>query len=430
MTGAGNGRAGPDRRDRRDPVLVVGAGPVGLTAAILLANRGLPVTVLEAEPEPRTDWRASTFHAATLELLDHAGVVEQMHAEGLVVPRYQLRDRRHGLVAEFDFSALADVTRYPYRLQLNQQRLVGILLERLARRSDVSVRFGARVESVRADGDGVEAVLGTGAGTGQRRVRGSYLVGADGAASAVRKSLGIRFDGITYPQRFCIVSVAEQLDELVPGIAPVAYLADPDEWLFLLRTPESWRVVFPVPADEPAEHATDLAVIARRLQGVADHPPGYRVIDRQLYPVHQRVAETLRVGPVLLAGDAGHINSPLGGMGLNSGLHDAVDLAIRLARVWYGDTDGSGGPDAELDAYSARRRAVALEFVRADTHRNTVMLAERDEAVRARNRRELAEVAADPVRAREWMMRASMLAPVRAHGIGARPGAPTEGSQG
>lgn len=409
-------------------MLVVGAGPVGLTAAILLANRGLPVTVLEAEPVPRTDWRASTFHAATLELLDHAGVVEQMHAEGLVVPRYQLRDRRHGLVAEFDFSALADVTRYPYRLQLNQQRLVGILLDRLARRGDVSVRFGARVASVRTDSGGVWAVLRTGAG--EELVRGSYLVGADGAASAVRKSLGVRFDGITYPQRFCIVSVAERLDELVPGVAPVAYVADPEEWLFLLRTPESWRVVFPVPEGEPAEHATDPAVIARRLQAVAEHPPGYRVIDRQLYPVHQRVAETLRVGRVLLAGDAGHINSPLGGMGLNSGIHDAVDLAIRLARVWYGDTGGDSGVDAELDAYSARRRAVALEFVRADTHRNTVMLAERDEAVRARNRRELAAVAADPVRAREWMMRASMLAPVRAHGIGARPGAVSEGGLG
>jgi 2-polyprenyl-6-methoxyphenol hydroxylase-like FAD-dependent oxidoreductase len=400
-------------RPAADPVLVVGAGPVGLTAAAVLANRGLDVEVVEASPEPRTDWRASTFHAATLELLEQVGVVEQMHGEGLTVPRYQFRDRRDGLVAEFDFGMIADETRYPYRLQLNQQRLVGILLDRLASRSNVRIDFGTRLVDFDQDADGVNATV---AGVdGEHRRRGSFLLGADGAASTVRGVLGVDFEGLTYPQRFMIVSVQERFDELIPGLAQVAYVADPEEWLFFLRTPESWRVVLPVPAEEDDETAQDPASILARLTAVA--PADYHIVDRQLYGVHQRVAGRFRIGRALLLGDAAHINSPLGGMGLNSGIHDAVDAGIRLARVQYGD----GDLEAELAAFEVRRRTVAVEYVRADTHRNTVMLAERDEDARARNRAEMAATAADPQRARAWLMRASLLAAVRAQGIGARP---------
>lgn len=398
-------------------VVVVGAGPVGLTAATLLSNRGVPVTVLEAAPEPQTDWRASTFHAATLELLTQAGVVEEMHAVGLPVARYQLRDRRLGVVAEFDFGLLRDETQFPYRLQVNQQRLVVMLLERLAGRRGVSIRFDAEVVGVDVRGDGVDAFVRRAGGS--ELVSGSFLIGADGAASTVRKSLDIAFEGMTYPQQFLIVTIEEQLDELIPDLAHVAYVADPDEWLFLLRTPDSWRIVFPVPPGEDPRRATSEQTLQRRLQGVAPQPQGYGILDRQIYGVHQRVAETFSVGPALLAGDAAHINSPLGGMGLNSGIHDAVDAAIRIARIWYGD---AADPAAELESYAERRRTVALEYVRADTHRNTVMLQERDDAVRERNRQEMRQIAADPQRAREWLLRASMLAPVRAQGIGVRPG--------
>lgn len=394
-----------------DPVVVVGAGPVGLTVATLLSNRGVPVTVLEAAQEPQTDWRASTFHSATLELLAQAGVVEEMHALGIAVPRYQLRDRREGLIAEFDFRLLRDETQFPYRLQLNQQRLVGILLSRLSTRTDAHIRLGSRVTGVHNHKDHVDVTVATSCGTD--KLQASFVVGADGAGSTVRKSLGIPFEGMTYPQRFLIVSVTEELDELIPGLAQVAYVADPEEWLFLLRTPDSWRVVLPVAAGESDEHATDIDVLRERLQGISPYPPGYGILDRQVYPVHQRVAETLHVERVILAGDAGHINSPLGGMGLNGGIHDAVDAAIRLARIWHGDSD-----ESELVTYSARRRTVAIDYVRADTHRNTMMLAERDDEVRARNRQEMSAIAADPVRAKEWLMRASMLAAVREQGIG------------
>jgi 2-polyprenyl-6-methoxyphenol hydroxylase-like FAD-dependent oxidoreductase len=395
------------------PVIVAGAGPVGMTAAAARAGAGIPTVVIEATPEPQPDWRASTFHAATLELLDELGITERMCAEGLVVPRYQFRDRADGLIAEFDLTLLAEETRFPYRLQLNQQRLVRFLYDRLLADGAVQLRFGTRLSTVDQDAGGVEVGLET--PDGPQRLRGSYLIGADGAASTVRKHLGVAFDGFTYPQRFLIVSTPVDMREQVPGIAEVNYVADPVQWLFILRTPEAWRVLWPVPAGTSTEEATAPDEIQRQLSGVAPRPGGYPVSDHQIYNVHQRVAETFRTGRVMLIGDAAHVNSPVGGVGLNSGIHDAMDLTRRLARILHDGTD----PDAELDTFAACRRRVALEYVQADTQRNTDRLAETDPQVRRNNQRELAGLAADPDRARAWLRRVSLLESVRRFGIGA-----------
>jgi 3-(3-hydroxy-phenyl)propionate hydroxylase len=394
------------------PVVVVGAGPVGMTAAASLARRGVPVVVVEADPEPRPDWRASTFHAATLELLEDIDITDRMHDEGLVVPRYQYRDRREGLVAEFDLTLLADETKYPYRLQINQQRLVRFLYERL--RGEADLRFGTRFVAAEQDDGGVEVTVET--ADGPYTLRGSHLIGADGAGSTVRKAMGVAFEGHTYAERFLIVSTPVDISERLPGIAEVNYVSDPEEWLFILHTPESWRVLWPVPPQVPQEEATRPEVMQATLQALAPLPGGYPIIDHQIYSVHQRVAATFRRGNMFLVGDAAHINSPIGGVGLNSGIHDAMDLTRRLAR---------GGSDPELDTFAEYRRRVAMEYVRADTDRNTRQIAERDEATRRRNHDELRATAADPDRARAYLRRVSLLESVRRFGIGA----PTKGSR-
>jgi 2-polyprenyl-6-methoxyphenol hydroxylase-like FAD-dependent oxidoreductase len=392
------------------PVVVVGAGPVGMTAAASLARRGVPVVVVEADPEPRPDWRASTFHAATLELLEDIDITDRMHDEGLVVPRYQYRDRRKGLVAEFDLTLLADETKYPYRLQINQQRLVRFLYERL--RGEADLRFGTRFVAAEQDGAGVAVTVETTGGP--YTLRASHLIGADGAGSTVRKAMGVAFEGHTYAERFLIVSTPVDIGAQLPGIAEVNYVADPEEWLFILHTPESWRVLWPVPPEVPQEEATRPEVMQAALQALAPLPGGYPIIDHQIYSVHQRVAATFRRGNMFLVGDAAHINSPIGGVGLNSGIHDAMDLTRRLAR---------GGTGADLDTFADVRRRVAMEYVRADTDRNTRQIAERDEATRRRNHAELRATAADPDRARAYLRRVSLLESVRRFGIGA----PTKG---
>jgi len=399
------------------PIVVVGGGPVGMTAAAALATEGLPVVLVELSPEPRPDWRASTFHAATLELLETIDITDRMHAEGLVVPRYQFRDRNEGLVAEFDFRLLADETRFPYRLQLNQQHLVRMLAERLRDDPCVQLRFGTMLTGLEITADGARLALS--GPDGDTELLASYVVGADGPRSAVRGALGVPFEGFTYAERFAITSTSVDLQELLPDIGHVNYVADPQEWLFILRTPESWRVVWPVPDGLSTEEASDPERLQSQLQGVAPYEPGYPVIDHQVYNVHQRVAASFRVGPVLLAGDAAHINSPLGGVGLNSGIHDAMDAARRLGRI--AKDPAATAVEAELVAYDRVRRTVAVEYVQADTQRNTDRLRETDDAVRRKHQDDMRATAADPRRARAYIRRVSLLESVRRFGIGTPP---------
>lgn len=405
--------AAPVSTDR--PVVVVGGGPVGMTAAATLVHEGLPVVLVELNPEPRPDWRASTFHAATLELLERIDITGQMHAEGLVVPRYQFRDRRDGLIAEFDFGLLADETRFPYRLQLNQQHLVRMLHERLQHDPTVELRFGTALTDLRMEPAG--PVLSLSGPDGPSELAASYVIGADGPRSAVRNAMGVAFDGFTYPERFAITSTSVDLQELIPDLGHVNYVADPEEWLFILRTPESWRVVWPVPEGLSMEQAGEPARLQRQLQRTAPYDGEYPVIDHQVYSVHQRVAEAFRSGPVLLAGDAAHINSPIGGVGLNSGIHDATDAVLRLARIVREGADSQ----AELDAYDRVRRTVAVEYVQADTQRNTDRLRETDDAIRRQHHEDMRAIAADPERCRAYIRRVSLLESVQRFGIGRTP---------
>ena len=386
-----------------------------MTAAAALAGQHIPVVLVEAEPVAKTDWRASTFHPPTVELLRELGVVEQMHAEGLAVARYQFRDRRAGLVAEIDFGLLREETPYPYRLQLNQQHLVRMLIEKIKELPSAQLRFGCRATALESADDGVALTIDT--PDGPETLRCSYVIGADGASSTTRKLLDIPFDGFTYPERFLIVSTPVDIRELLPDIADVNYIADPDEWLFLLRTRESWRAVYPVAVGMSPEEATDPAEIQAHLQGIAPFPPGYPIEDYQIYNVHQRVAATFRSGRCALIGDAAHINSPVGGVGLNSGIHDAMDLSRRLVRILRHGADA----DAELDAFDLVRRRIALEYVQADTRRNTERLNERDEAKRREHNAEIRAIAGDVERSRAWCRRASLLESVRRFGIGLPP---------
>ncbi|GIH02404.1 pentachlorophenol monooxygenase [Rhizocola hellebori] len=354
-------------------IVVVGAGPVGLTAALALAKRGFAVTVLEAGDGLAAESRASTFHPPTLSMLKELGVLPQLMARGLISPTFAYRDR-HGLIAELDLGLLKDDTPYPYRVQCEQSKLTPILLEHLLAHDNCEVRFGWPVAAV--NGSTVSTADG-------REVTADWVIAADGAHSAVRRSLGVAFDGITYPERFLVASTDEELD----GLALVNYVFDPVEWAVLLRTPDHWRVLLPTPEDTPDE--AELARLGQRLQGIRDFGRPWRVAHASIYRVHQRVAATFQVGNVLLAGDAAHVNNPLGGLGMNSGIHDAIAYAQAF-------------PD--LGEVPQQRRRVALDFVRRVSHTNWERM--RDPAAHLAGIREMA---ADPVKARQYLLRTSML---------------------
>ncbi|GAA4368313.1 NAD(P)/FAD-dependent oxidoreductase [Nocardioides caricicola] len=388
-------------------VVVAGAGPVGMTAALLMARGGVQVTVLEAGESLAGESRASTFHPPSLEMLDDLGVLEPLMERGLVSTGFQYRDRRTGPIADLDLGVLSEDTRFPFRVQLEQSKLTPIVLEVLQGMANVTVHFGQRV--VQATTDGTTATVTTEAGD---TFTADWVLGADGANSQVRQTAGFTFEGMTYPERFLVASTTEDLESILPGISAVNYVFDPTEWLVLLRTPEHWRILFPTDQDTPDEVESDPARIQERLRGVADLGRDWDVLHTTLYRVHQRVADTFRKGRLLLMGDAAHINNPLGGMGMNSGLHDAyVETKALLALI-----EGEGTLE-ELDEACEARRQVALSYVRTITHDNWEKLRQDDpEAIKAYHD-ELRDLASDRERMRKHLLNTSMINSLRGVGV-------------
>ena len=382
-------------------VFIAGAGPVGFSAAARLLAAGVPVTMFEAGADLNTESRASTFHPSTLDMLTEIGSSAPLVEQGLKAPKLQYRFGGEGKIAGFDFGDIADLTDHPYRVQCEQWRLTRVLHEKLKDHPNFEIVFSSPVTGASQDGDGVRVTLESDGRTTERKAR--WLIGADGASSIVRRSLEIEFEGFTWPERFLVTSTPFDFLAEIPDLDPVSYVADPECWHFLLKIPGLWRVMFPVGATLSDEEALDPAYGESLLRRVVPGVTGYEVVHRTLYRVHQRVAKTFRLGRVFLAGDAAHINNPLGGMGMNGGIHDALNLTSKLLRV-------RDGEDAALfDAYTRERQPIAVEYVQAQAERNRQLLRERDEAVRMAGFRDLQATAADPARARKFLLRSSMI---------------------
>ena len=381
-------------------VLVAGAGPVGLTAANVLADAGVPVTVLEAQPHLPENLRASTFQPPTLDMLASFGATQRLIEMGRVAPRLQYRDRA-GWVAEFDFGVIAGETDHPFRVQCEQFRLNQVLAERVSQKA--RIEFASEVTAVRQDEASVTITVNS-----TRQLTAQWLIGADGGRSRVREALGIRLEGFTWPERFLVASTPFDFATVLADLCDVSYFADPEEWFFLLRVPGLWRAMFPTRAEEQEADILSDAVVERRLQRIWARPERYEVRHRTLYSVHQRVAEAYRKGRAFLAGDAAHLNNPLGGMGMNGGIHDAVNLAEKLTGVLRGDAD-----ESELDRYERQRRPIALEYVNTITIANKRNLEARDPGEQRTWRETLTRTANDPALAREYVIRVSMIASLR-----------------
>ncbi|TAL75174.1 MAG: FAD-dependent monooxygenase [Burkholderiaceae bacterium] len=383
------------------PVIIAGAGPVGMVAAADLVRRGIPVTVLEKMNDLSLESRASTFHPPTLDMLDDLGFAEALIAQGIKAPTVQYSTSEDGELGTFNFSAIADLTRHPYRVQSEQFKLTRIICDALKSNPLFTIRFGTPITSVTQDADGVNVGLESNGSAEQCRC--DWLIGADGASSIVRHTQQIEFDGFTWPERFLVMTTTFDFESARPGVSSVSYVADPVRWHFLLRIAGAWRVMMPVASEKSDDEATSDAYIQESMGSVVPKGAKFDIKHITLYRVHQRVAKSFRHGRTFLAGDAAHINNPLGGMGMNGGIHDALNLSNRLGRVILGQAD-----EAALDSYDRQRRTVTMEAIQGDTIRNKRNLEARNESDRQQFRDQIREAYSDPEKGRKLLRRIAM----------------------
>jgi 3-(3-hydroxy-phenyl)propionate hydroxylase len=339
-------------------------------------------------------------------MLDELGVTEKIIPLGLISSAYRFHDRvSHSVVAEFDLALMQDEFRFPFVLQYEQYKLTASIAAEYANASDFDVRFSHAVTGLAETADGVDIEVRSPSGV--ERIRADYVVGCDGGRSTVRKLAGIEFEGFTYPERFIKIATSFDFGKANPKVAFRNYFSDPNEWCNLFkvqgkRPPGLWRAIMPIQADETDDIALSPERIEARLQKFFPNSGRYEIEYVNVYGAHQCVAATFRKGRVLLAGDAAHVNNPIGGMGMNGGIHDGINLADKLARVIHGESDEL------LDLYSRQRRHAAVKYVQAQTIANKRLMEERDPAIRKRNFDELRRTAENPDTAKAYMRRAAL----------------------
>ena len=383
-----------------------------MTCALALFRHGLTVCVLEKDPGPVVDQRAASIHPTTLEMLDDLGIAEEIIPKGLKAPNFQFHDRVSGeRLATFDLGLLADEFRFPYVLQYEQYKLSRDITARFNKESGFSARWGHAFCGVEHVDDGIDVRVDT--SQGEDVYHASYLVGADGGRSSVRRAMKIDFEGFTYEERFIKIATENDFRKSHAEYAYRNYFSDPEEWCNLFRVrgerPEGlWRVIFPTRPDEDADEALKPEAVQSRLQKFFPKAGNYAVEYANVYGVSQRVAATFHKGRVCLAGDSAHVNNPIGGMGMNGGIHDAINLAGKL-----NDVIRYGADDGILDLYSRQRRYAAVEYVQAQTIANKKLMEERDPEARRQKLDEVRATAEDPEKAKAFMRRSSLLDSLR-----------------
>ena len=396
-------------------ILIAGAGPVGMISGYYLARQGIPVTIFDSAPATRPDHRASTVHPSTLDMLNDLGVTERLFSQGLKSEVFQFRDRYDDrIVAEFDYGIIADETDHPFALQVEQHKVINTTCDLASALPDFNLLRPYTVTGATQDDDGVEVTVTNAAGEEEKH-SGRFLIAADGGRSIIRKELGIDFPGFTWGERFIIATTKFDFGKPENGNHRFRnYVAHPEQWCALIKVAGDdmtglWRILIPAQGDESDEVVSSEEWVQKIFTECLPYNPPYEIIHRNLYNVHQRVAETFEQGRIVLAGDSAHVNNPLGGMGMNGGIHDGINIAEKLVRIWRGEGDAA----ALFPQYDRQRRTMAKKYVQAQSIANKEILQESDMDVRRKKLDALGAIAADRDRCHDYLMKSSLIAMVR-----------------
>ena len=395
-------------------VIIAGAGPVGLVTALGLAQRGIRVLVLEKNSiEVPPQWRGSTIHPPTLAIFDELGLADEIIVGAIKVEVLQYRDLEIQQVVNFDYDCLDGLVKFPFRLQYEQYKVLKLLRTAASNNSKIEIQYDSLIESVNQDSNGVSVQVSKNGVT--KSVRADWLVGADGSHSAVRKALGIELDGFTYPYPTTVVATPFKFEDHFPGLAPVTYWSGPTGRLSMIRTPDIWRIAMTTPLEGVDISSDDRGSISEPTQDfivaidlLLSRIPGVSLADLELkqyevYRSHQRIAREFSVDRVALAGDAAHLTTTNGGMGLNSGVQDAAALVKALEAAIA--LNGSG----PISQYAKERKEFCTNFLQPTTTTNHKTVDNPDYEARKSRLNELSADTNNPEIVKQTIARASMI---------------------
>ena len=379
-------------------VLIVGGGPVGLTLGWCLHRHGVPFKVFESDTGITDQLRASTFHPPTLDMFEASGITQELLDHGRKTPTWQIRMHETGERAEFDLAVLKDDTNHPYRLQCHQAELSRALYRQMP---EGSVVFGHEVTETGQDDTGAWLVANG------EKFSADYIVGCDGARSIVRRAMGAEFEGGTYPDNTILVTTAFPFERYIDGLSGVNYIWKSGGTYSLLRLPDVWRISLHPAAGQTPEQALEDRSIQAQTREILPDAPTLDILEKRIYRVHHRVASAYRNARYLLAGDAAHLNSPKGGMGLNGGIHDAFTLSALLKDVC------NGASDSLLDLHERKRRPIARDEIIAQADANRQRMNTTDPHERQQHLQNMQDITRDPSRMREFLLKSSMISGLR-----------------
>lgn len=381
------------------PVVIVGAGPVGLSLALGLRKRNRDVIILDSNEGPQVDPRANTWHPRTLEMFAEWGVLDGLRQDAQIVEKIQYWDWDHRkLLLELNYRLIQKDTPYPFRLHLSQHEVCAQLVGALGALG-VQVQYGHRVTGFDYEGDGVQVLVKTDDGT--KEVFGSYLCGADGLNSTVRNQLDVVFEGATYKHRFLTFEMGYDFTPVGHAASEaVSYYLGNIRWALIMPMRDGLRTLMRLSPNDTREDL-DEGDLRNEVYKLFDVDLQFKFRYSRIYTVHNRLVNRMQVGRYMLLGDAAHLVAPVAGTGVNSGIHDAYFLAKALDSALKGETAALAHWDV------ARRDAIQEHVALAADDAYYVLAASGPYHEQTRNR--VLHDLIDPKQARRHMLRMSML---------------------